>query len=93
MDVSALFYILTFHMKTAFVHARRLGGRGRPGKDPPTETLVNVLKLILKCNNFEFKGKHYPSKSKAQPWEQKWLQLMHISSWNGWKDNFLDQVV
>ena len=31
----------------------------RPVKDPPTETLVKLLTLILKCNNFEFKGKHY----------------------------------
>ena len=43
-------------MKTALVHARRLG---RKVKDPPTETLVKLLTLILKCNNFEFKGKHY----------------------------------
>ena len=31
----------------------------RPAKDPPTEILVKLLTLILKCNNFEFKGKHY----------------------------------
>ena len=31
----------------------------RPVKDPPTEILVKLLTLILKCNNFEFKGKHY----------------------------------
>ena len=31
----------------------------RPVKDPPTETLVKLLTLILKCSNFEFKGKHY----------------------------------
>ena len=24
-------------------------------KDPPTQTLVNLLTLVLKCNNFEFK--------------------------------------
>ena len=36
------------------------GGLGeRPVKDPPTETLIKLLTLILKCNNFEFKGKHY----------------------------------
>ena len=28
----------------------------RPVKDPPTEILVKLLTLILKCNNFEFKG-------------------------------------
>ena len=31
----------------------------RTVKDLPTETLVKLLTLILKCNNFEFKGKHY----------------------------------
>ena len=31
----------------------------RPVKDPPTEILVKLLTLILKCNNFDFKGKHY----------------------------------
>ena len=31
----------------------------RPVKDPPTEILVKLLTLILKCNNFKFKGKHY----------------------------------
>ena len=31
----------------------------RPVKDLPTETLVKLLTLILKCNNFEFNGKHY----------------------------------
>ena len=31
----------------------------RPVKDPPTEILVKLLTLILKCNNFVFKGKHY----------------------------------
>ena len=31
----------------------------RPVKNPPTETLVKLLSLILKCNNFEFKEKHY----------------------------------
>ena len=36
------------------------GGLGeRPVKDPQTETLVNLLTLILKCNNFEFKRTHY----------------------------------
>ena len=30
----------------------------RPVKVPPTETLVELLKL-LKSNNFGFKGKHY----------------------------------
>ena len=28
-------------------------------KDPPTETLVKLLAFVLKCNNFEFKEKHY----------------------------------
>ena len=28
-------------------------------KDPPTQTLVKLLKLVLKCNSFEFNGQHY----------------------------------
>ena len=28
-------------------------------KDPPTQTLVKLLTLVLKCNNFEFNGQHY----------------------------------
>ena len=28
-------------------------------KDPPTKTLVELLTIILKCNNFEFNGRHY----------------------------------
>ena len=28
-------------------------------KEPPTSYLVKLLSLILKCNNFEFNGKHY----------------------------------
>jgi hypothetical protein len=28
-------------------------------KDPSTKTLVDLLTLILKCNNFEFNGVHY----------------------------------
>ena len=28
-------------------------------QDPPTDTLVELLSLILKCNNFEFNNKHY----------------------------------
>ena len=31
----------------------------RKVKDPPTQTLVKLLTLILKCNNFEFNRKHY----------------------------------
>ena len=31
----------------------------RKVKDPPTQTLVKLLTLMLKCNNFEFNGKHY----------------------------------
>ena len=31
----------------------------RAVKDPPTQILVNLLTLVLKCNNFEFNGKHY----------------------------------
>ena len=31
----------------------------RTNKDPPTETLINLLTLVLMCNNFEFNGKHY----------------------------------
>ena len=31
----------------------------RKVKDPSTPILVKVLTLILKCNNFEFNGKHY----------------------------------
>ena len=31
----------------------------RTNKDPPTETLIKLLTLVLKCNNFEFNGKHY----------------------------------
>ena len=27
--------------------------------DPSTESLVDVLTLVLKCNNFEFNGDHY----------------------------------
>jgi hypothetical protein len=28
-------------------------------KDPPTDTLVELLSLVLKCNNFTFNEKHY----------------------------------
>ena len=28
-------------------------------KDPPTQILIKLLTLVLKCNNFEFNGKHY----------------------------------
>ena len=28
-------------------------------KDPPTQTLVKLIKLVLKRNNFEFNGQHY----------------------------------
>ena len=31
----------------------------RAFKDPPTQILINLLTLVLKCNNFEFNGKHY----------------------------------
>lgn len=31
----------------------------RTVKDPPTDVLVRLLTLVLKCNNFEFNGKHY----------------------------------
>ena len=31
----------------------------RAVKDPPTQILINLLTLVLKCNNFEFIGKHY----------------------------------
>ena len=31
----------------------------RTNKDPPTETLIKLLTLVLKCNNFESNGKHY----------------------------------
>ena len=31
----------------------------RAVKDPPTQILINLLTLVLKCNNFEFNGKHY----------------------------------
>ena len=31
----------------------------RTNKDPPTETLIKLLTLVLKCNSFEFNGKHY----------------------------------
>ena len=31
----------------------------RDMKDPPTQTLVKLLTLVLKCNNFEFNGQHY----------------------------------
>ena len=33
---------------------------GKACQKPPTETLVKLLTLVLKCNNFEFKGKDYP---------------------------------
>ena len=57
----------------------------RPVKNPPTETLVELL-------TFNSRGSTI-CRSKAQPWAQKWLQLMQISSWDGWKDNFSDQLV
>ena len=28
-------------------------------KDPPTQILIKLLTLVLKCSNFEFNGKHY----------------------------------
>ena len=31
----------------------------RPVKDPPTQILIKRLTLVLKCNNFEFSGRHY----------------------------------
>ena len=31
----------------------------RTVKDPPTHILIKLLTLVLKCNNFEFNGKHY----------------------------------
>ena len=31
----------------------------RDVKDPPTQIQINLLTLVLKCNNFEFNGKHY----------------------------------
>ena len=31
----------------------------RAVEDPPPQILINLLTLVLKCNNFEFSGKHY----------------------------------
>ena len=31
----------------------------RTVKDPPTQILIKLLTLVLKCNNFEFNGRHY----------------------------------
>ena len=41
------------------IRACKEAWRERRVKDPPTETLVKLLTLILKCINFEFKGKRY----------------------------------
>ena len=41
------------------IEACREAWDSRDIKDPPTETLVDLLKLVLQCNNFTFDNKHY----------------------------------
>ena len=41
------------------INACREAWDTRDIKDPPTDSLVNLLTIILKCNNFEFNGKHF----------------------------------
>ena len=52
----------------------------RKVKDPPTQTLVKLLTLILKCNNFEFNGKHY-LQVQALLWVPKWHLHTPTFSW------------
>ena len=46
-------------------------------KDPPTQTLVKLLTLVLKCNNFKFNGQLY-LQVQGTAMGKKWLQLMQI---------------
>ena len=48
-----------FKQSIVFTRACTEALKEKPAKDLPTETLVKLLTLTLKCNNFEFKGKHY----------------------------------
>jgi hypothetical protein len=41
------------------INACREAWDTRTVKDPPTDALVKLLTLILKCNNFEFNGQHF----------------------------------
>ena len=61
----------------------------RPDKDPPTEILVKLLTLILKCNNFEFKGKHYLQVLGTAMGTKMAPAYANIFM-GRWKDNFSD---
>ena len=49
-------------------------------KYPPTHTLVKLLTLVLKCNNFEFNDQHYLQVQDTAI-GTKWHQLMQICLW------------
>ena len=47
----------------------------RTVKDPPTQIQIKLLTLVLKCNNFEFNGKHYlqiPHEDGIKACEEVW---------------------
>ena len=61
-------------------------------KDPPTQTLVKVLTLVLKCNNFEFNGQYY-LQVQGTAMGTKWHQLTQICLWVVLKSNYNHRLV
>ncbi|XP_052259228.1 uncharacterized protein LOC127863640 [Dreissena polymorpha] len=72
MDVESLFSNIPHEEG---IEACKHAWETRNIKDPSTKTLVDLLTLIMKCNNFEFIG-YITSKYKVQQWELKWHHHM-----------------
>ena len=62
----------------------------RTVKDPPTQIPIKLLTLVLKCNNFEFNGKHY-LQIQGTAMGTKWLHHMPIYSLVGLKNSCYSQ--
>ena len=56
MDVASLYTNITH---SDGINACEKAWGERDIKDPPTQTMVKLFTLVLKCNNFEFNGQHY----------------------------------
>ena len=58
MDVTSHYTITNIPHEDG-IKACEEGWETRTVKDPPTQILIKLLTFVLKCNNFEFNGRHY----------------------------------
>ena len=78
LDVSSLYTNIPLNEG---IDACRIALSQRTDRPVPTESIYDLIHMILTMNNFVFNNEHFIHAPMVQPWAHEWLQRLLICSW------------